>query len=128
MVITLNEFYMGRDQSHRDELTREICAQAKITVECANQLLAAAKMTAKVNSGWRPKAINAKAGGAPKSKHMTGQAIDLADPKGDLGRWCLDNLSELARIGLWIESPERTQSWLHAQIVPPASKRRVFNP
>lgn len=127
-MITLSEYYLGRDQSHRDELTREICDQAKITVDCVNQLLDAAKMTAKVNSGWRPKAINAKAGGAPKSKHMTGQACDLADPKGDLGRWCLDNLAELERIGLWIENPERTAGWLHAQIVAPRSGRRVFNP
>lgn len=128
-MISLPEFWMGRDKTHAKDLTQEIRDNAALTVAKVNNLLAIAKIDAKVTSGWRPPAINAGVkGAAKKSRHMTGQAVDLADPKGDLDRWCLDNVAELERIGLWLEHPDATPTWCHLQTVPPGSGRRVFRP
>ncbi len=128
-MISLPEFWMGRDKTHAKDLTQEVRDNATLTVAKVNNLLAIAKIDAKVTSGWRPPAINAGVkGAAKKSRHMTGQAVDLADPKGDLDRWCLDNLAELERIGLWLEHPDATPTWCHLQTVPPGSGRRVFRP
>jgi len=82
----------------------------------------------KVNSGWRPPAHNAKVGGAPNSRHMTGEAIDLGDPDGKLGDWALENPEILVSHGIWCEHPEATPTWLHCQIVPPRSGMRFFYP
>ena len=83
----------------------------------------------KVASGWRPPEVNAKtAGAALKSKHMTGHAIDLVDPDGDLDQWCLDNQSELELLQLWQEHPAATKNWCHLQSIPPKSGNRVFYP
>jgi hypothetical protein len=135
MTITLSDFYMGRDKTYASELTLEIQANAVITVERVNQLLAEFYASQPegsyrtVNSGWRPPEVNAGTEGAAKnSKHMTGQACDLSDDDGRLDAWCLVNPGMLAQIGLWQESPQSTPRWCHVQIVAPASGNRVFIP
>ena len=128
-MITLADYYMGRDRRFPDELTDEKRSNAEEMVEKANELLQRFGETRKVNSGWRPASINkATVGAAPKSKHMECLAIDLEDKDGSLGRWCLENLEELVSIGLWMEEPSKTIGWLHVQIVPPRSGNRVFKP
>jgi len=61
---------------------------------------------------------------------MTGQAIDLADPDGDLDEWLMtaEGQAALVEIGLWMEHPAATKSWTHLQTVPPKSGRRTFYP
>ena len=59
---------------------------------------------------------------------MLGQAIDIADPEGDLDQYCIDHILVLQKIGLWLEDPSSTKGWTHLQIVPPKSMRRVFYP
>lgn len=128
-MITLADYYAGRDRRFPDELTDEKRANAEEMVEKANELLQRFGETRKVNSGWRPAAINnATIGAAPKSKHMTCEAIDLEDKDGTLDAWCLENLDVLQEIGLWMESPEATPDWCHLQITPPRSGNRVFKP
>jgi hypothetical protein len=134
-MITLKDYWMGRDAEYAHELTDEIRANAQVTVERANLLLTAFTIATNdteqrhVNSGWRPPAVNAVTpGAAPKSKHMTGQAIDIADPEGDLDQYCLDHLLVLQKIGLWLEDPSSTKGWCHVQCVPPKSMKRVFYP
>lgn len=61
-----------------------------------------------------------------KSKHLSGQAIDIADPTGSLMKWCKANEDKLAEIGLWCE--DGTVGWVHFQIVPPKSGKRFFLP
>lgn len=61
-----------------------------------------------------------------KSNHLTGRAVDIADPTGSLYAWCKSNTEVLERSGLWCE--EGTIGWVHFQIVPPASGNRWFNP
>lgn len=60
------------------------------------------------------------------SKHLFGQAADIADPKGDLYDWATKNIELLTKIGLWCEAG--TKGWLHLQSVPPRSGSRFFKP
>jgi hypothetical protein len=64
------------------------------------------------------------------SRHQSAEAVDLADPEGDLDQWLLDNQKLLEACGLWIEHPATTRGHSHLQSVPPkgGSRRRVFYP
>jgi D-alanyl-D-alanine dipeptidase len=135
-MITLDEFYMGRDKTYASQLTDTIKANAAETVKRVNELLEAFGECRKVNSGWRPPEVNAgTAGAAKRSKHMRGLACDIADADGKLDKFCLENQDVLERIGLWLEHPNATKNparfgegWCHVQTVPPNSRRRVFYP
>lgn len=128
-LISLADYFMGRDRTHAHELTAALRANAALTVERANRLLARAGLAGVVTSGWRPSAINAAVPNAsPRSKHLSCQAIDLDDTDDALDDWCLSHLPALAEIGLWLEHPDATPGWCHLQIVPPRSGRRVFMP
>lgn len=132
-MITVEDYLMGRDKDYN--LSQMLLLHANATVDRANNLLAqyyadhpdAAKTH--VQSGFRPPEINAKTPGAAlHSKHMTCQAVDLADPDGLLDDWCMDNLDKLELCELWLEHPSATKGWTHWQIVPPRSGKRVFYP
>jgi len=130
-MITLADYWMGRDRSNALDLTPEIEKNAALTIKLANVLLARFGEGRHVNSGWRPPSINAATpGAARKSLHMTGQAIDLEDGDGLLDDWCMSDfgLAQLADIGLWLEHPSSTKGWCHLQVVPPRSGKRVFYP
>lgn len=138
-MITLAQYLMGRDAKYPLAMTPAIEHNALITIDLANRLLTLAKGAGVtiaelpaggvVASGWRPPAVNAITPGASRtSLHMTGQAIDLYDPMGTLGRWMLRNPKVLQDLGLWQESPAETPGWSHVQTKPPASGSRVFMP
>ena len=138
-MITLTEYLMGRDASHRLDFSPAIRRNALVTVERANKLLALAKgagvrIQARAdgtltNSGWRPPAINRQTPGAASgSLHMTGEAIDLHDPTGQLARWCQQATGVLVDVELWLEHPDFTPGWCHLQTRPPGSGNRVFRP
>ncbi len=128
-MLTLADYWMGRDTKYPDDLTPAIEANALELLERVNLLLASFGESRKVNSGWRPPEVNAKTtGAAQKSKHMTGNAVDLADPEGDLDEWCMENPEELERLKLWQEHPASTKGWCHLQSIPPKSGKRVFYP
>jgi len=63
-----------------------------------------------------------------KSKHLYGQAVDISDPNQALQAWCKANETTLTSIGLWMEDFSATKTWVHFQIVPPASGKRWFMP
>lgn len=137
--ITLADYWMGRDRQYPAELTDDIKSNALDTVGRVNLLLfnaakdglvlIASNKRNLVNSGWRPAAVNAATkGAAPRSRHMLGQAVDISDPTGTLDAWGMENLNELAAIGLWMEHPDATPGWCHLQTVPPRSGNRVFHP
>ena len=134
-MITLDQYYMGRDKQYPLDLTTDRRANAARTVAAVNQLLglyAAAGGDLSphtVSSGWRPPAVNARTQGAAKrSNHMECRACDLHDPQGKLDAWCMNNLQLLEECRLWLEHPDATPGWCHLQIVPPASGNRVFHP
>jgi len=129
-MLTLADYYMGRERLHPDELTPHLQRNAACTLGRANRLLQLAGARAWViNSGWRPLAINACIPNAsPRSRHITCEAIDLGDGDGSLDAWCIEHLETLASLGLWLEHPRATPGWCHVQTVPPRSGRRVFCP
>jgi hypothetical protein len=139
-VLTLRQYYMGRDRIWPIELTPEKQVNAATCVERTNALIAeleadGIKVEASpisktpVSSGWRPAAVNGTTpGAAVRSKHMSCEAIDLYDPEGDIDEWALAHPGVLEKIGLWQEHPSSTKGWAHFQIVPPRSGNRVFYP
>lgn len=140
-MLTVTDYWMGRDVAHALSLSTQIRANAARTVEIVNKLLVLAKTAGvglEVNprtgtilsSGWRPPAVNATTpGAAPRSKHLLALAADIYDPDGDLDEWCLANADTVLKdLGLWMEHPAATKGWCHVQTVPPGSKRRVFYP
>ena len=135
-LISLADYFMGRDRSHAHELTAELRSNATLMIARANALLLHAVLPGVVNSGWRPQAVNAAVANGrtlspvllSSSKHLSCQAIDLDDAHGALDAWCMRNLLVLEEIGLWLEHPEGTPGWCHVQVVPPRSGRRVFMP
>lgn len=143
-MITLHDYWMGRDASHPTLMSPMLEKNAGITVECVNALLALAQIAGVVllpaplhpqfgyvASGWRPPEVNASTpGAATGSKHLLAQACDIYDPHGELDRWLMtdDGQRALTDIGLWMEHPDKTPTWAHVQTVPPGSGRRVFWP
>lgn len=128
-MITLGDYYMGRDVEYAAELTDEKKANAATTVSRVNLLMIAFGQSRKVTSGFRPAAVNAATPGSAKlSKHMTCQACDLEDHEGDLDGWAMEHPEVLEKVGLWQEHPSATKNWAHFQIVPPKSGNRVFFP
>jgi hypothetical protein len=143
MKITLADYFMGRRELYPLALGPDIEREATRTVELANQLLDQAAACGVVlaqrspasktlvASGWRPPAYNATvAGAAPNSKHMTGCAIDIYDPDGELDDWLMgdEGQAALGALGLWMEHPSATKGWSHLQTLPPKSRKRVFYP
>jgi hypothetical protein len=133
-VITLQQYFMGRDASHFRDLTQEVMDNAEITVTRVGTFLEIAANNGcdfgPVASGWRPAGLNAGVpGAAAKSKHITAEACDIRDtPARSLARFALDRIDVLEALGLWIERPQWTPTWVHFQIVPPRSGKRVFIP
>lgn len=141
-MISLDHYWMGRDSEHPADLTDEVKGNAQLLVERVNRLLASAAdehvepgidahTGTVVASGWRPKTVNdGTANSGKNSRHIIGLAVDLRDypPERSLARWCLRNQDLLEEIGLWMEDPRWTPSWVHLQSVPPGSGRRVYVP
>jgi len=133
---------MGRDREFPMAMSTDLEKNASLMVELANKLVLLAqgariylpthpRTGTIISSGWRPASVNAATpNAAPNSKHMTGQAIDLYDPDGDLDEWLLtaDGQKTMADLGLWHEHPSATKGWAHVQSLPPRSGRRTFYP
>jgi Peptidase M15 len=141
-MITAADYFMGRREKYPQALTADIEREAARTVDLANKLLAQAQTyhvtvdmhpanNSPVSSGWRPPEVNAATpNAAARSKHMTGQAVDIYDPDGDLDEWLMtgEGQAALTALGLWHENPAATKGWAHLQTVPPRSGRRTFHP
>ena len=134
-MISLHDYWKGRDSTYFEELTDEIRSNAEVTVAKANEFLSAAQRSdiRSVNSGWRPKSVNDATSNAAKgSKHLLALAVDLPDADGTLAEWMMDNVDELKALGLWAEHPGWTVGWVHLQTVPPGNpprpQVRVFIP
>lgn len=136
-MITVKDYWMGRDTVYAADLSDEIKANAALLVKRVNKFLAlfyAAHPRAvkrRVNSGWRPPVVNkATRNAAKKSNHMTGNAVDLSDDDEMLDKWASSRagIAAMVECGLYMEHPSATPRWAHFQDVPPASRRRVFFP
>ena len=140
-MITLEQYFMGRDLAFGNYLTPELRDNAARLLPIINGLLLLAhkngvplylnpKTKSHVSSGWRPPIINETTpGAAPHSLHLVCRAIDIYDPEGDLDEWLMAQTStHLTGMGLWLEHPASTKGWAHLQDKAPRSGRRVFYP
>ncbi len=128
-MITKDEYYAGRYETYKDDLTEQIDDNVDDLLARVNQVRTAYGKPMTVSSGWRPATINSMVkGAAPKSNHIIGCAIDIADYDGKLWAWCMDNLALITKAGLYLEDKRWTKTWVHFQSVQPASGKRIFAP
>jgi uncharacterized protein YcbK (DUF882 family) len=123
-MITLDEFLMGRDKQY--PLTEDQQKNATDILCRVNYLLGWLRTSTRVTSGYRPGHFNRQANGAKNSNHLTCQAVDLADPKGLIGKQLSENKHILEECGLWMENPAKTKGWVHLDTK--MRKNRIFNP
>jgi hypothetical protein len=67
----------------------------------------------------------------PRTAHMTGEAIDINDPNGDLDNWLMDTAEgkqAVKELDLYIEHKDYTAGWCHVQIRKTKSGNRYFIP
>lgn len=126
MFVSPYEILKGRDI--QNPLTPEMKQNLDKLLIAVNRLRAHWGKPLIITSGYRPADINKAIGGAAKSKHMICAAVDIADPNKELAKWLLQDLSLLEDCQLWMEDPASTSTWVHLQIYPPASGRRIFKP
>lgn len=125
-ILTSDEQFLDREKS--DECTPTVRANAADLAERCSKLFDAIGHIPAVSSGFRTSSANAKAGGASRSAHCTGEACDFRDPDGYLGRAILGRLDLLEQFDLYLENPHYTPTWVHLQSRKTASGKRVFNP
>lgn len=137
-MITLAQ-YAGEWIGHPDftavrranaELLLEACAKLEERMVAAGVVFPInpatnSNVSGKRYGGFRPQSCTI---GAWRSKHKDGLAVDRWDPNGKIDAWCMAHLDVLTECGIWIEHPEKTDTWSHWQCVPPKSGRRVFYP
>lgn len=122
------------------EITDEIKQNATQLLESVNQLMLEAQedgvgftinpktssyISGAGNGGFR---LSNSTVGASKSKHKTGQAVDIYDPDREFASWILAHKGKLADAGLYAERFEWTKTWTHLQNVAPASGQLLFRP
>jgi len=96
------------------ELTDDVRENAKAFLVTINAFLVELGIeSVTVSSGFRPSSVNGTVGGAKRSAHLSGQAIDLADSDGSLDALFQSRDDLLKRHGLWLEHPDSTKSWAH---------------
>lgn len=124
-MIKMSELLKGLDvstlpQDHKRNLETLIYRMNKVRQEYGKPMI--------VTSGYRSiadhlriyrnKGITDQSKIPMASKHLYGQAVDIADPKGELQEWCKGNQTLLRQLGLWMEDFSFTKGWVHFQCVP----------
>lgn len=126
----MDELLRGR--AKLADLPEDIQANLNTLYERINKLRAAYGKPLKVNDGYRRPQDKPK-NGATLSTHYRGCAVDIDDDDtAFLWTWVQSNLALMQEIGLWMEDPRWTHgpvgTWMHFQIVPPGSKKRIYVP
>lgn len=112
--------------SSRD-CTDEVIMNARLLLSRVNPLLRElGVLPVTVSSGFRTQAANQAAGGSLQSGHLSGKAVDIADPTGDLDKLVVTKQDLLHKYDLYLEHPDRTAGWTHLDIKPRTV--RIFKP
>ncbi len=131
-MITVDDYLSthGRHMDRLDWVSPAVERNAKILVRNVNALLLTIGFSgARISGGFRDMLSNRKIPGAsPFSRHMTGEAVDIADLHGEIGQWVTAHSDVLVGCGLWAEDPDHTKIWVHLQSTPPPSGNRIFKP
>lgn len=112
-MITKADILMGRDKEY--PLTPQLEVNLSILVQKINILEASCPFKFKLTSGYRPGRFNTAAKGAKNSAHLTCEAVDVADAKGILKEYLVKNIEILNKLGLYMEDPAKTKTWVHLQ-------------
>lgn len=121
-MISLNDWITSSgsypERAKSKELTQEVKDNAELLIAKVNTLLEDLGIkSVKISSGFRPSAANAAAGGAKKSGHLGGFALDIQDDKDQtIGKLILKNHEMLKTHGLWLEdlgSTKGNSNWVH---------------
>lgn len=127
--LTKDQLLMGRDKQYASEYTKEISDNLDKTLVILNKIQAAYGKPFKINSGWRPAAVNASTpGAAAHSKHQIGLAADVSCLDGHLWEWVLQNLHLMQELDIFMEDRRYTPTWVHFGVGKPLSGNRIFVP
>jgi len=128
-MISKSELLQNRDKMYPAEYTREVSKNLDVLCQKLNVIRQAYGSPMNISSGWRPKAINdSTANSAKLSKHLSGLAADVKCVDNKFWTWCINNLELLQQQGLYLEDRRWTPTWVHLQIGPPGSLKRIFIP
>lgn len=123
---TESEILMGR--APKASLSPEVQRNLE-TLVCRLNVFFTSYGPIRVSSGYRLPSANARLSGASKNSwHLQAAAADLVDADGKLWSYVLNNLQDAAQVGLWFEDKRWTPTWVHCQIYPPASGKRIYVP
>jgi hypothetical protein len=126
-VITEQQYFAAHINVERP--SDPVRVNARALLASVNALLEYLDYSPALNSGWRTASYNAKVpGAAKKSKHITGEAIDLDDSNGALRYMLTEHPQLLVQFSLFMEHPASTKGWCHLQSVGPQSGKRIFYP
>lgn len=114
-MITLKEYVKDWPEKYPQEyIDSAVEENAKFLLHQVNTFLEMLDVKdVHVNSGWRPREHNAKIGGAKNSAHISGRAVDIADPNGGLAAVIANAPEKLRAMELWMENPKHTKTWVH---------------
>lgn len=119
-----------------EDLTDEVRENLANLAEILNQFLEEIGIIGvNITSGFRPKIVNKNVGGAKKSLHLQGLAVDIADADGYLKTAIAENAFDkspndlLAKYGLWMEHEDFTPTWCHLDLGNRWKRKiRIFRP
>jgi len=128
MAITKKEL-----NPHNYTLTEEQKPNFERLFEIMNEIRKAYGNPMVITSGLRNDQDQARIDGAAgriprKSMHLLGAACDVWDRDGLLWKWCMNNMKLLEKLDIYLEDKSFTPTWVHFQILPPKSKKRIFIP
>lgn len=106
----------GKYPERAKQATALVKMEARITAAKINLMLEELGYVheLKVSSGFRPALVNAAVGGAKRSLHMDGKAVDfLGQELGQFIRKHANGAEILRKNGLFMEALEYTSSWTH---------------
>ncbi len=125
--ISVEQYLMNR--TTMDKLSDEQVRNLNTLIPKINELLERYNRPVTMNSGYRSPEdqmrINPK---APHSKHIECAAIDIGDKDHNFRYWTLMHLNYLIELGLFMEDPSHTPTWIHLQCIPPKSGKQIFIP
>jgi hypothetical protein len=129
-MISMDEILKGR--ARLEDLPKDVQDNLAALLSRINKVRQAYGKPMKVNDGLRRPEDQPK-NSATKSKHLIGAAIDIDDDDSlFMWNWVKDNLQLMKDVGLWLEDPRWTHgsvgTWVHFQILPPTSGKRIFVP
>lgn len=135
-MISMDELLQGKVKL--DDLPEGHQENLAILLDRINQVRVAYGKPMTVTSGYRSlsdhlriyaeKGITDQSKIPMKSKHLSGQAVDIYDPDGALKNWAMLHMDLMEKVEFWFEDFTVTTTWVHFQVVPPGSGKRVFMP